>query len=120
MTAVLDELRRLNAARQRGDITEREFSLIRASLENDVEDARVIEGTLVSKTAATQPDKSPDTASDSLPEANLWHIFVFMLLVFTVGTAFIAWLINDVTIALTLAATVLAAISVHAAQKLKD
>lgn len=114
MTAVLDELRRLNAARQRGDITDREFSRIRASLENDVEDARVIDGTTVPATGNPQPDAALP------PEANLWHIILFVVLVFTVGTAFVAWLISDVTIALTLAATLLAAISVHAAQKLKD
>lgn len=105
MTAVLDKLRQLEMARQRGQISDREFVRIRTQLEGAITDANVI---------------SFESATPAKPEPKLWHVLAFGTAVFSVGTVIVAFVIRDVTLALTLAATLLAAGTIHAAQKLKD
>ncbi len=105
MNAVLEEVRRLNAARQRGEISEREFARIRVKLEGAIRETDVV----------TMTPALSDT-----PEPKLWHIALFMALVFSIGTTLVALLIGNWNIALTFAVTVFAAGTVHASQKLKD
>ena len=106
MTAVLEKLRRFDAARRRGDISDSEFAEIRAALENSIEEA-----TVVSTTAPPPPVQK---------DGEVWHMVIVMVLIFVMGTALATLIVGDLTLALTLAATLLAAFTVHAFTKMKE
>ncbi len=110
MTAVLEEIRSLEAARKRGDISEADFLRIRASLMDSIEDA----------TLELRPNPAPAPTPSKPATPQLWHIVLFIALLFGGGTLVASWLIGDMTLALTLAATALAAFTVHAFRNLED
>ncbi len=116
MTSVLNELRSLDAARARGDISGEDFTRIRGSLLDAIEDATLV------------GDEPPDTpepvvaapAPISEDTKKLWHIIAFLCISFVLCTGFTAWLFGDLTLALTLSATLMAALTVRAFLKLED
>ncbi|MFW8635971.1 SHOCT domain-containing protein [Cribrihabitans pelagius] len=109
MTVIFEEIRRLDAARKRGEISPAEFAAAKARLLNSVEEANV----LPQGTAAAAPRPPAATAS------GLWGMLAMGLLGAGVLTVLAGQLIGDLTIALTLAVTVLAAIVIAAFRRLE-
>ncbi|MFW8593590.1 SHOCT domain-containing protein [Cribrihabitans neustonicus] len=103
MTAIFEEIRQLDAARKRGEISPEAFAAAKARLLNSVEEAKVL-----SQPAAVRRRPAPPPAS------GLWGMLAMGLLGAGVLTVLAGQLIGDLTIALTLAVTVLAAIVVRA------
>jgi len=114
MTSVLNELRSLDAARARGDISGEDFARIRGSLLDAIEDATLVGDDFVQ---IETPD-APAPVSDDTKK--LWHIIAFLCVSFVLCTGFTAWLFGDLTLALTLSATLMAALTVRAFLKLED
>lgn len=106
MTAVLEEIRRLEAARLRGDIKHDEFRRLRASLLAAIEDAEIVEA----------PRADPDPTG---PAPQLWVLAFALGAAAGIFTLVAGWLIGDATLALTLAATLLAAVAVAAYRRLE-
>ncbi|MFK7875766.1 MAG: SHOCT domain-containing protein [Paracoccaceae bacterium] len=106
MTAVLSELRRLEAARRRGDLDAQEYARIKADIVTAVEDAELIE------------HRGPPKAT--VPQVQVGHIAIFIVLVLVAVTGLATLLLGDLTMALTISGTLLAAVTVHAFRKLED
>lgn len=109
MTAILDEIRRLEAAERRGEISATEMRVAKADLMDAIEDAN----------APTPPaSKPPDTPP--LPANAFWHVIFFCFGLAGFGCAIATLVLGDLTLALTLTLTVLAAFTVHAFRTLDD
>ena len=106
MTAVLDEIRQLEAARSRGDMDEFAFRLAKAELMDAIEDAD----------QAMAEQSAHDTPSRSV----VWQVVLFSLIAFVCLTGITAIVLGDTTLALTVAVVVLAAITVQAFRTLED
>lgn len=177
MTAILDKIRQLDAARKRGDISEAEYNLARARVLATVEDADVVETprpqraavhgaqatgapsarpraarTATAAPAATPPgarsgatSRAPAKASSPRAAQNrigpdrgqvaatssgaettaaeegslIWGIVLIGLAASALLTFLLGRLIGDITIALTLAVTVFAAIVIAAFQRMQ-
>lgn len=108
MTAIMDEIRRLEAAHARGDLTAVQLQAAKAALVSDIEDANDTKAQL------------PDEGKPELPKSALFDIVLFCVLA-TVACIVIATLLfGDLTLAITLAATLLAAFTVRAFVALDD
>ena len=104
MTAVLQEIRRLEAAQERGEIDASDMQRLRDALTDLVEDADEID-----------PDTDlapPPHLSGPLPD--LWQICLLVIAGFTLLTLFGTWVIGDIWIAITLSVTLLAALTIRA------
>ena len=101
MTSILNEVRKLDAARKRGDISEMDFAEIRAQLLGAIEDAEIIED--------TAPEPTP-----AVPNVDLWLIGLLLTCAFFMVTALATWALGDFVLAVTLSVTLLAAIIVRA------
>ena len=103
MTSVLEEIRRLDEARDRGEIDETTYLSVRRTITDLIEDADVVDEIV--------PDDDP--AFDQLWSNGLWIAAGFLIAVGLGG-----WLIGDFMMALTLSVAVLALFITRAAQKL--
>ncbi|MEO9820565.1 MAG: SHOCT domain-containing protein [Paracoccaceae bacterium] len=106
MTAVLDEIRQLEAARSRGDMDEFAFRLAKAELMNAIEDA--------DQALAEQADHAAPS------RGTVWQVVLFALVAFVSLTGITAIVLGDTTLALTVAVVVLAAITIQAFRTLED
>ncbi|WP_293575301.1 SHOCT domain-containing protein [Phaeobacter sp.] len=114
MSAILQEIRRLESARDRGELSEAAFDEAKEEILNAVEEATVI--------SQSRPSAEPQgqTASPADTAQNGW----FGLLAVGAGvtlalTSVVGQLIGDFTLALTLMVSILAAIVFAAARKLE-
>lgn len=139
MTAILQNLRQLDAARKAGAITQAQYEEIKWRMLNAVEDAEELppsgrapqaerrSGKPSPTRAAMRPEKPPQGATTApnepplpnLSTSSLLGLVLVVLGVGAVGTLIMAKLIGDITIALTLALTVAAAVLVSAAKRLQ-
>ena len=108
MTAVLDEIRQLEAARSRGDMDEFSFRLAKAELMDAIEDA--------DQAMAEQADHNGTAPSRSM----VWQVVLFGLVAFVSLTGIAAIILGDTSLALTVAVVVLAAVTVQAFRTLED
>ena len=113
MTAVLDEIRRLEAAEKRGDISTGEMRAAKARLMNAIEDAN-----------APQPAEPPRSDTEQPPKPKsaivLWHIIFFCFGLAGICTAIATLILGDLSLALTITVTLLAAFTIHAFRTLDD
>jgi hypothetical protein len=114
MTAILEEIRKLDAARERGEIGYSDFALKRKRLLESVEDAQFV-----------GEEHTPDPEEDAprqppIPGVDLWLMALVLMGGFTVCTALVTWLVGDITLALTASVTLLAALCVRAFRNLQD
>ncbi|MEO0939272.1 MAG: hypothetical protein AAFY38_14065 [Pseudomonadota bacterium] len=107
MTAVLQNLRQLEAARRRGELTNLEYTARRAAMMAAVEEATLAEG-------------EEAAAAKSAPRGNPWAVGLMLLAAAFVLTALGTWALGDLSLALTLAVTLLAAVTVTAFQSLGE
>ena len=114
MAAILDEMRRLEAARVSGAMSDIEFDSARAALLAQVDDVE-----LQTPEACKPSRPTPPVARDP-GNGDVFNIAVLFITGAGALTALAAWVIGDLTLALTLSATVLAAIAVRAMQKLDE
>lgn len=106
MTTILDEIRRLEAAKARGDMTESEHAMAKARLMAGVEDA----DTDVQDVLQPSPPKS----------FRLFDVVTFLIIV-TIGCFGLATLLlGDIMLAATITLTLLAALTVRAFRTLDD
>jgi hypothetical protein len=113
MTTILDEFRRLEEARKRGDIDKENLAKRRQELTEMVEEAELASGREAEETDTLETQRDP-THSDLLRFTLLaiGGLIVCVLL----GS----WVFRDPTLALTLGVTVLAAIVIRASNELED
>ncbi|CUH79199.1 hypothetical protein TRM7557_02256 [Tritonibacter multivorans] len=140
MTAMLQEMRRLEAARSRGEITPAQYNDIRRRLLNAVEEAQVADsqiggqrraprgvapnvagapgarqrGAATARPGATASGARAATAAG--PRMNIWGLVVVLVGLATLATLLLGFVLGDFTIALTLAVTVCAALMVAGAK----
>jgi len=110
MTAIFEEIRRLEAARKNGAISEAEFASAKARLLDTVEDA-----TVLPPFETTAP--RPRTAASTAPGP--WGLMLMGLCGAGLLTFLAGQLIGDLTIAFTLVAACVAAVVVAAFRKLE-
>ena len=127
MTAMLQEMRRLEAARSRGEITPAQYNDIRRRLLNAVEEAQVADsqiggqrraprgvapnvagapgarqrGAATARPGATASGARAATAAG--PRMNIWGLVVVLVGLATLATLLLGFVLGDFTIALTLA-----------------
>ena len=104
MTAILDELRRLDAAKSRGELSPAEYASAKAKLMSGIEDADV--------EVAPAPQRPHNFKMFDVV------LSCAMATLACVGTATL--LFGDLTLALTLAVTLLAAFTIRAFRALDD
>ncbi|WP_264212005.1 SHOCT domain-containing protein [Leisingera thetidis] len=109
MTAIFEEIRRLEAARKKGDISAAEFAVAKAKLLETVEDATVL--------PPFQPAAPRRRASSAAPGP--WGLMLMGICGAGLLTVLAAQLIGDLTLAFTLIATVFAAIVIAAFRRLE-
>ena len=132
MTAMLQEMRRLEAARSRGEITPAQYNDIRRRLLNAVEEAEVVggqgratrgaagapgarhRGAAMARPGAGQARARAATAAG--PRMNIWGLVVLLVGLATLATLLLGVMLGDFTIALTVAVTVCAALLVAGAK----
>lgn len=105
MTAVLQNLRQLEAARRRGELSNVEYAARRADMMAAVEEAKLDN--------AAAPPPAP-------PKVNLWALGALLVALAGGTTVLSAWALGDLSLALTLAVTLLAALTVTAFQSLRE
>ena len=103
MPRVLDELKRLEEAHARGDIPAEKLAQLRRDLLDIVEEAEV---------STEPPEPAPTQQGIS------WRAGFVTVSGLTVLTAFVSWLTEDVALALTLSATLLAGLVINAARQI--
>lgn len=106
MTAILEEIRRLEAARARGDLSGPAFEAAKARLMGSVEEA---------DTTAEPAPAPPKAETFKVFDVVIFCLFATLLCV-VLGTL----LIGDLTLAVTLALTLLAAFTIRAFITLDD
>lgn len=132
MTAMLQEMRRLEAARSRGEITPAQYNDIRRRLLNAVEEAEVVGGQgRATRGAAGAPgarhrgaamarpgagQARAQAANAAGPRMNIWGLVVLLVGLATLATLLLGVMLGDFTIALTVAVTVCAALLVAGAK----
>lgn len=104
MTALLDKIRQLEAARNRGDISAAEFERAKARLFDGVEDA---------VTAPPVRSAAPRPAAKS-NAGMLWSVLTFGALALGVITGLAVLITDDLTMAFTIALTLFAALTILA------
>ncbi|MEW2911819.1 SHOCT domain-containing protein [Leisingera sp. JC11] len=109
MTVIFEEIRRLEAARKKGDISEAEFAKAKRRLLETVEDA-----TVLPPFEFEQPRRRVSGAAPGPWGTVLIGLLMAGLLTFVAGQ-----MIGNITIAFTLVATVCAAIVVAAFRRLE-
>ncbi|KIC36125.1 SHOCT domain-containing protein [Leisingera sp. ANG-M7] len=109
MTVILEEIRRLEAARKKGDISEAEFAKAKGRLLETVEDATVL----------PPFEFEPPRRQASKAAPGPWGTVMIGLLMAGLLTFVAGQLIGNITIAFTLVATVCAAIVVAAFRRLE-
>ncbi|OIQ27289.1 MAG: hypothetical protein BM562_14990 [Alphaproteobacteria bacterium MedPE-SWcel] len=160
MTAILEEIRQLDAARKRGDISAKEYATERERILASVEDADVTpsfsaqpRSQPTARAAPVRPRRAPEPApgpapsrapspdrpqarAEARPEvrpevrtetsagnpddiSSFWGLIFIGLCAAGLMTFLIGRLIGDITIALTLAITVFAAIVIAAFQRMQ-
>ncbi|NIZ14200.1 SHOCT domain-containing protein [Phaeobacter sp. HF9A] len=135
MTAILHEIRQLDAARKRGDISAEEYATARGRLLASVEDAAVEPQEPARHAARGRPaprrpaaraarptPKPPSAPSEgTAPDdmSGFWALILIGLCAAGLMTFLVGQLIGDITIALTLAVTVFAAIVIAAFQRMQ-
>jgi len=140
MTVMLERLRQLDAARKRGDLTDAQYADARSKLLSMVEDAEVepagphARGAAAAKAARPRPRTAatssarraaPMVAPQSDPAEShdmsfFWGLILVGLCAAGLMTFLIGRLIGDITIALTLAVTVFAAVVIAAFQRMQN
>ncbi len=115
MTAILEDLRRLDAARKRGDISHSVYEETKGRLLGQVEDVQIV---AEAPTALRATDQTQDRMQE---EANqgVWSLLLLGFLAAGILTFLLAQFIGDLTIAVTLVVTIFAAILVKAAKRLE-
>lgn len=114
MSSILQEIRRLESARDRGELSAEEFAAAKETLLGSVEDATVISQERPRRRA--QP--SPAPVSRNAP-SGFWGIVAIALVAALAMTVLVGQMIGDFTIALTLVISVLAAVLVAAFRRLE-
>ncbi len=127
MTAILEEIRRLEAARKRGDLSPDAFENAKNALLADVEDVPIVSQT---SRFARRPrehnnagvaGRSASPASPQTDETSgIWGLLSIGFLGAGILTFLLAQLIGDMTIAVTLVVTIFAAVLVKAAKRLES
>lgn len=98
MTAILDDMRRLDAAHARGELNAIDLAAAKADLLDAVPDATE---------TARPPERKP-----RIQRAAMWPMLLLCVLVVTVCSGVALMLTGDVMLSATLAITVLAALTV--------
>ena len=107
MTAILEQIRQLEAARNRGEMTSAQFERAKERLFDTVEDA------VATPIAPSAPPRRG-------PPSIFWPALGVSVLGIAVVTGLATLLIGDLTLALTLAVTLLAAVTVAAFRALDE
>ncbi|MFV1443362.1 SHOCT domain-containing protein [Phaeobacter sp. JH20_36] len=113
MSAILQEIRQLEAARDRGEISPEEFTKAKTRLLNTVEEATVLPQASRQPVARTAVRPSGDVAPGA------WGMLLLALCAAAAMTVLVGQLIGDLTIAFTLVVTVFAAIVIAAFRRLE-
>ena len=107
MTAVLNDIRQLDAARRRGEISPAEYAAARRRLLEAIPDA--------DNSGAPEP-----AARHKAPRPNLTVLAGALCLIFGLITALATWITGDLSLGLTLSITLLAALTVTAFRGLTE
>ncbi len=113
MTAVLNELRRLEEAEARGALRKDEVRFRRERLIEMVEDAEVVDST------AEPPPAKADASPELSTSDQLWILCALIIGAFVGITAMVAWAVRDMTIGFTVGVTFLAVVIVQAFKSIK-
>lgn len=121
MTAILREIRRLEAARDSGALSETEFEAERAKLLAEVEDVEVdVRPTRRPQTVTVRPPSAARPAGRSnAPSLGMFEIILIGVALTALLALVSTLLIGDLTLALTLTVTVMAAVLVAAFRRLE-
>ncbi|MFY0308663.1 SHOCT domain-containing protein [Leisingera sp. D0M16] len=109
MTVIFEEIRRLEAARKKGDISEAEFAKAKGRLLETVEDATVL------PPFEFEPQRRRASSSGPGP----WGTVLIGLLMAGLLTFAAGQLIGNITIAFTLVASIFAAVVIAAFRRLE-
>lgn len=126
MTAILGEIRQLEAAARRGDISDAELEAAKARLMDTVEDAATDVPPPEPEAAPPIPDPAiPDPEPESAAPPRALDFRAFDVVTFCIIAGFLCVVVGtvlfgDLTIALTLTITLLAAFAVRAFVMLDD
>lgn len=118
MTAFLEEVRRLESARKRGDISPEEYETAKSALLETVEEVDVTPTARPRVARATATEATPARNADTI--SNFLSLLVMGFCAAGILTFVIGQLIGDMTIALTLVVTIFAALLVKAAKRLEQ
>ena len=99
MTAILDDMRRLEAAHARGDLNAIDLAAAKAELLDSVPDA-------------DEEPHAPEIATPRITRATIWPMLLLCVMVVTVCAGAALALTGDLMLSATLAITVLAAITI--------
>lgn len=112
MTAILEDLRRLDAARKRGELSPDAYEDAKRRLLGDVEDVQIV--------AESRPrPQRLRTARAQMRGDGMWSLLLLGMFGVGILTLITALVVGDMTIAVTLVVTIFAAILVKAAKRLE-
>ena len=117
MTVILEELRRLEEAHRRGDVSTAEYDDLRSAVTSLVEEAEILDDRS-NPSQETCIDAGLDTEMPEIPHVVQLGVLVCLAIVAIIGV--LGWLLQDLTLALTLCVTLLAAVVVREARRLDD
>ena len=122
MTAILQEVRRLDAARKRGELTEAEFARAKLRLLDEVEDADTEPTPPAPARPAVARPQAQTSAEPQIaaPDPKLVHLIVALVVGLALCLGLTALLLQDLTLALTLTGTLCAAVVVRAYTRLEE
>lgn len=111
MTTILEDIRRLDAARKRGDISPDVYEHEKRRVLGRVEDVQLV--------SETRPERRNPHRAREDENQGLWSLLLVGFCLAGILTFVAAQLIGDMTIAVTLVVTIFAAILVKAAKRLE-
>lgn len=121
MTAMLNNLRALKAARDRGELSPEAFAQAEARLHDAIEDAVLEDRRAPGRVDRRKPEAPPaDSLAAPQDEPGLLETALLVTAALAGLTMFVAVLIGSLTLALTLLVTLIAAMSVRAVRMLDD
>ena len=99
MTVILEELRRLEEAHRRGDVSTAEYDDLRSAVTSLVEEAEILDDRS-NPSQETCIDAGLDTEMPEIPHVVQLGVLVCLAIVAIIGV--LGWLLQDLTLALTL------------------
>jgi len=110
MNAILEDVRRLEAAREKGEVSEFEYAVAKSRLLSTVEEATVL----------PPVEAEPEPREEATATPDLWGLALIGLICAGLMTFLTAQLTGNVTVAFTLVTCICAAIVIAAFRRLES